>query len=111
LQRIKRKPLPTYPEQKEQHSEPVAGALPTPAHTPEPLPESVIGIDSGHDEGLEEESSISKMARMQERAMLLQRQNTELTEALAKIVGLELEDGDLKPEDVLRAFRQAKFSR
>ncbi|KAH6870278.1 hypothetical protein BKA58DRAFT_173846 [Alternaria rosae] len=111
LQRIKRKPLPTYSEQKEQHSEPVAGALPTPAHTPEPLPESVIGIDSGHDEGLEEESWISRMARMQERAMLLQRQNTELTEALAKIVGLELEDGDLKPEDVLRAFRQAKFSR
>jgi hypothetical protein len=111
LQRIKRKPLPEYYEQKEQHSDAVAGALPTPAHTPEPLPESNVEVDSGHDGGIEDESSISKIARMQERVMMLQRQNTELTEALAKIVGLELEDGDLRPEDVLKAFKRIKTSR
>jgi hypothetical protein len=111
LQRIKRKPLPRYYEQKEHHPDAVAGALPTPAHTPEPLPDSVVEVDSGHDQIVEEESSISKMARMQERAMLLQRQNAELTEALAKVVGLKLEDRELKPEDVLKAFRQVKLSR
>jgi hypothetical protein len=111
LQRIKRKPLPSYYEQKEQHPDAVAGALPTPAQTPEPLQDSLFELDSGHEEGIEEESSISKMALMQERVVLLQRQNTELTEALAKIVGLELEDGDLKSEDVLKAFRQVRFSR
>jgi hypothetical protein len=109
LQRIKRKPLPRFYEQKEQHSDVVA--LPTPAHTPEPLRDSNFEVESGHDEGIDDEGPISKMARMQERVMLLQRQNTELTEALAKIVGLELEDGDLRPEDVLKAFRQVKFSR
>ena len=108
MQRIKRKPLPSYYEQKEQYPDAVAGALPTPAHTPEPLQESSTELDSGHEECIEE-SSISKMARMQARVVLLQRQNTELTEALAKIVGLELEDGDLRSEDVLKAFRQARF--
>jgi hypothetical protein len=111
LQRTKRKPLPRYYEQKEHHPDTVVGALPTPAHTPEPLPDSIVEVDSGNDQVAEEESSISKMARMQERAMLLQRQNAELTAALAKTVGLELEDRDLKPEDVLKAFRQIKFSR
>jgi hypothetical protein len=111
LQRIKRKPLPTYHEQREQHPDAIAGALPTPAHTPEPLPDLIVEVDSSHDEVFEEESSISKMARMQERTMLLQRQNTELTEALAKIVGLELGDGDVKAEDVLKAFRQVQVLR
>jgi hypothetical protein len=48
---------------------------------------------------------------MQERVMMLQRQNTELAEALAKIVGLEFKDGDLRPEDVLKAFKRIKTSR
>ncbi|KAG9185863.1 hypothetical protein G6011_07194 [Alternaria panax] len=111
LQRIKRKPLPGYYEQKEQYCDRVAGALPTPAHTPEPLQESNVEVDDDHEEGIEDESSINKMARMQERVMRLQKQNTELTEALAKIVGLELEDRDLRPEDVLKAFRQVEFPR
>ena len=108
MQRVKRKPLPGYYEQKEQHSDVVVGALPTPAHTPEPLSESNIEIDSGHDGGIEDESIINKMARMQERVVILQRQNMELTEALAKIVGLELGDGDLRPENVLKALRQVE---
>jgi hypothetical protein len=45
---------------------------------------------------------------MQERVMLLQRQNMELTEALAKIVGLELGGDDLRPENVLKALRQVE---
>jgi hypothetical protein len=45
---------------------------------------------------------------MQERVVILQRQNMELTEALAKIVGLELGDGDLRPENVLKALRQVE---
>ncbi|KAF1835797.1 hypothetical protein BDW02DRAFT_629336 [Decorospora gaudefroyi] len=111
LQRIKRKPLPAYYEPKDQHANAVTGALPTPAHSPEPLNDSALELDGGHDEKMEQESSISKMAQMQERIVMLQRQNTELTEALAKIVGLELENGDLRAEDVLKAFRQVRFSR
>ncbi|KAF1943175.1 hypothetical protein EJ02DRAFT_453687 [Clathrospora elynae] len=108
LQRVKRKPLATYHE--EQHPDTVADALPTPAQTPEPLQDS--SFDSVHDdEAIRDESSISKMAQMHERVVLLQRQNIELTEALAKIVGLELDDGELRGEDVLTAFRQVKFSR
>lgn len=110
LQRIKRKPLPTYCNQKEQHTDTVAGALPTPAPTPEPLQESVP-VDSAHEVGTGEESAASKMARMQEQFVLLQRQNAELREALAKIVGLDLGDGDLNSEEVLKALRQVKFTR
>lgn len=58
-----------------------------------------------------EDSPSEKMARLQDRVILLQRQNTDLTAALAKIVGLELEDGDLEPEYVLQTFRRCRQSR
>lgn len=102
LQRIKRKPLPDYTAN-EQHQETSSGALPTPAHTPEPI---VRG--SSEDEGIEEDSPENKIGRMQDQMMYLQRQNTQLAEALATIVGLQLEDGDLKSEDVLQAFRKIR---
>jgi hypothetical protein len=76
LQRIKRKPVP--------------GSLPTPAHTPEP------------ESSVEDASSVS---RLQDRVVALQRQNTQLTEALAKIVGLDLGDGEVNSEDVLKVAR------
>jgi hypothetical protein len=58
-----------------------------------------------------EENSTEKMMRLQDRVMLLQRQNSALTAALAKVVGLEMEDGDLEPEFVLRTFRRCRSSR
>jgi hypothetical protein len=116
------------------------GALPTPRHTPEPdvggsyeehhsnrghdIPVPVpITISSGVNEHREmvgdsaveievlEENSTEKMMRLQDRVMLLQRQNSALTAALAKVVGLEMEDGDLEPEFVLRTFRRCRSSR
>lgn len=114
LQRIKRKPLPTC-IQVEQRHETIGAALPTPAQTPEPVNNASVtslhedeGID-GEDE-VEKDGLANKMLKLQSRVVLLQRQNTELTEALAKTVGLELEDGDLKSEDVLKAFRQIRYS-
>jgi hypothetical protein len=102
LQRIKRKPVPARTPSEQHLEDATAGALPTPAHTPEPAHE---------DEGIEEESPSDKMGRLQDKVVSLQRQNTQLAEALAKIVGLKLTDGDLKSEDVLKAFRQQKVLR
>lgn len=114
LQRIKRKPLPTC-MQLEQRPETTVVALHTPAQTPEPVNNASVtslhedeGIDG--DDDVAEDPLANKMNRLQSRVVVLQRQNTELTEALAKIVGLELEDGDLKSEDVLKAFRQIRYS-
>ncbi|KAH7398941.1 hypothetical protein DE146DRAFT_613071 [Phaeosphaeria sp. MPI-PUGE-AT-0046c] len=93
LQRIKRKPTPCSLDKNT-----TTAAPPTPAHTPHPSPEPIV----------EEESPANKMSLLEDRVILLQRQNTQLAEALAKIVGLELEDGDLKSEEVLEAFRRLK---
>ncbi|CAE7025539.1 hypothetical protein P3342_005608 [Pyrenophora teres f. teres] len=109
LQRIKRKPLPSYGE-KEQRVHVIGGALPTPTDTPEPLQSSALDIDSGHDEGIEEEKEVSELEQLQKKVVLLERQTKELKEALAYIVGLEL-DGDLETEKVLKAFKQVNFSR
>ncbi|KAJ4410538.1 hypothetical protein N0V91_002025 [Didymella pomorum] len=89
---------------------------------PDPVPSTVnstIGGNEHHemvgDSAVEievlEESSTEKMMRLQDRVMLLQRQNSALTAALAKVVGLEMEDGDLEPEFVLRTFRRCRGSR
>ncbi|KAF1851849.1 uncharacterized protein K460DRAFT_273815 [Cucurbitaria berberidis CBS 394.84] len=108
LQRIKRKPLPSS-TQAEQHPDTVGGALPTPAQTPEPAGDS--SMDGSHEENsVDKDSPSNKMTQLQSKMVLLQRQNTELTDALAKIVGLEFEGGDLKSEDVLKAFRQIRIS-
>ncbi|KAF2027507.1 hypothetical protein EK21DRAFT_71645 [Setomelanomma holmii] len=102
LQRIKRKPVPARtPSEHHQLEDATAGALPTPAHTPEP------NVNNAHeDEGIEEQNSADRMGQLQDRVVSLQRQNAQLAEALAKIVGLELKDGDLRSEDVLQAFRK-----
>ena len=110
LQRIKRKPLPSSYEQKEKYVDAIDGALLTPAHTPEPLQRSTLELDSGHDEGIDEDREANELVQLQEKVLLLQRQTKELSEALANIVGLEL-DGDVETEEVLKAFRQVQFSR
>ncbi|KAF2851038.1 hypothetical protein T440DRAFT_395624 [Plenodomus tracheiphilus IPT5] len=110
LQRVKRKPVPSQ-EQTEQHPDVVAGAPLTPAQTPEPVCESTVESAHEDDGCVEADSPDSKIVRIQERVVSLQRQNTELTEALAKIVGLELEEGELKSEDVLKAFNKIRFFR
>jgi hypothetical protein len=101
LQRIKRKPVPERTPS-EQHQDTAAHALLTPAHTPEPV------ILAGAED---EESPAIKMDRLQDRVVSLQRENLQLAEALAKIVGLELEDGDVKSDEILRAFRELRESR
>jgi hypothetical protein len=109
LKKLTRKEVPVAPpSQLQQHLDTVAGALLTPAQTPEP---HVVGfaVQSAHEDQSSEVAA--NVVRLKERAVLLQRQNTELTEALAKIVGLELENGDLEPEQVLKAFRQCRMSR
>jgi hypothetical protein len=98
LQRIKRKPVPSAPEQ-----DTTSGALPTPAHTPEPVATSTSG-----DEEEAEDGSTNQMGVLQDKVVTLQRQNTLLAEALAKIVGLELEDGEVKTEAVLEAFKRIR---
>lgn len=107
LQRIKRKPVPIRTTS-EQHQDTSTGASPSATLTPEPAVD--VHIDSAHgDSGIDEEVPADKVSLLQDRIVSLQRQNTQLTEALAKIVGLQLEDGDLKCEDVLKAFRQIRM--
>lgn len=47
---------------------------------------------------------------LQRRVISLQRQNTELADALAEIVGFEAEDGDLDATAVLKAYQERKDS-
>lgn len=123
LQRIKRKPVPCSLDKNT-----TVADLPTPAHTPQPSPEPIVEEDSlqgdtlrgntlveyahqadqSQEEILQEENPANKMGLLEDRVIQLQRQNTQLAEALAKIVGLELEDGDLKSDEVLEAFRRLK---
>ncbi|KAL6710763.1 hypothetical protein ACN47E_007820 [Coniothyrium glycines] len=111
LERIRRKPLPND-ENFEHVVNTESGDLPTPAQTPEPVIPSCTDDVAHLDEDIESNGSQAEaMARIRERAILLQRQNTELTEVLAKILGLELDDGDLRAEDVLKAFRQGRHSK
>jgi hypothetical protein len=99
LQRIKRKPVPSTSDQ-----DATSGALPTPAHTPEPVAAST----SGDEEDEADDGSSNQMGFLQDKVMTLQRQNTQLAEALAKIVGLELEDGEVKTEAILEAFKRIR---
>lgn len=114
LKQIRRKRVPSNisvsTTKHNRDSDTVPGALPTPRHTPEPGSDQIIG-DSAIEIEVLEESSAEKMTRLQERVMLLQRQNSSLTAALAKVVGLELEDGDFEPEYVLQTFRRCRHSR
>jgi hypothetical protein len=95
----------------QQHLDTIAGAtLDTPAQTPERR-STTDGSTACNTLDDREHEAEANVVRLKERAVQLQRQNTELTEALARIVGLELENGDLEPEQVLQAFRQCRMSR
>jgi hypothetical protein len=107
LQRIKRKPVPVRTPSGQGT---VTDAVLTPAQTPKPAAD--LHIDSAHgDSGIDEEVSADKFSMLQERVVSLQMQNTQLTGALAKIIGWEIKDGDLKSEDVLKASWQIIRSR
>jgi hypothetical protein len=54
------------------------------------------------------DATLTEAAMLKQRVVSLQRQNTALAEALAKIVGFQPEDGDLDSNAVLRAYRQIK---
>ncbi|KAF2629721.1 hypothetical protein BU25DRAFT_408989 [Macroventuria anomochaeta] len=114
LKKIRRKEVhPTIlmsTSTQQRNSDTGPGALPTPRQTPEPGSDEIVG-DSAVEIEVLEEGSADKMVRLQERVVLLQRQNSALTAALAKVVGLELEDGDLEPEYVLKSFRRCRHSR
>lgn len=119
LKRMRRKEVPSTMsvlasrQTQQRNSDTGPGALPTPRHTPEPGSDEHHGMigESAVEIEVLEESSAEKMVRLQDRVMLLQRQNSALTAALAKVVGLEMEDGDLEPEFVLRTFRRCRSSR
>jgi hypothetical protein len=107
LQRIKRRAVPMRTPLGQGT---VTGAVLTLAQTPEPAAD--LHIDRAHgDSGIDEEVLAEKVSKLEDRVVSLQRQNTQLTEALAKCIGLELEDEDLKSEDVLKAFKQRRLSR
>lgn len=114
LKKIRRKEVPSTisvsTTTQQRNSDTGPGALPTPRQTPEPSSYGAVG-DSLIEIEVLEEGSADKMVRLQERVMLLQRQNSALTAALAKVVGLELEGGDLEPEHVLKSFRRCRHSR
>lgn len=124
LRKIRRKEVPPSTsisissQQRQRDSDTGPGALPTPRHTPEP-PLSGLSIeehreligDSAVEIEVLEENSTEKMMRLQDRVMLLQRQNSALTSALAKVVGLEMEDGNLEPDYVLQTFKRCRQSR
>ena len=111
LQRIKQKPPPLY-EQGYQHPNSIAGAPLTPAQTPEPQSDSFSDhLQEGSSADGDDDSVASgprvKTTRLQKKVALLHRQNIELTEALAKIMGVRSGEDNLTAEDVLRMFRQA----
>jgi hypothetical protein len=58
----------------------------------------------------QEERPLSNMVRLQHNFVLLQRQNTELADALARMMGLEMEDGDLDADVVLKTYKRLRFS-
>lgn len=112
LQRIKRKPLPDHTVPEKHHL--MANALLTPAQTPEPVAELSDGLPaelpaSTHGRASPDKAaSPEKVEHLHDKVVELQKQNSQLTEALAKIVGLQLDDGDVKSEDVLEAFKKMK---
>ncbi|KAF2655476.1 hypothetical protein K491DRAFT_658120 [Lophiostoma macrostomum CBS 122681] len=88
------------------------------AHPPPALQRPGSLMESLDESDLEEseidkkqmDSAAYKMALLQEKVIFLQHQNAELADALAKIVGLEVKDGDaeMDAETVLEAYRQMR---
>ncbi len=59
------------------------------------------------DESLRNDSPVDKVTQLENRMILLEQQNNRLTDALAKVLGLSLQEGNLGTEEVLGVFRQA----
>ncbi|EMD69096.1 hypothetical protein COCSADRAFT_186093 [Bipolaris sorokiniana ND90Pr] len=76
-----------------------------PAYTTDAFHDAIM--HAYDDEGFEEEDSMRRTERLEERVMLLQRQNMRLMEALARIVGVVLEHDDLDCEMMMRASLRA----
>lgn len=77
------------------------------ACTTDAFHDAIMHAHHDDDEGFEEEDSVRRTERLEERVMLLQRQNMRLMEALAKIVGVVLEHDDLDCETMMRASLRA----
>jgi hypothetical protein len=67
-----------------------------------------VSVVESADEENEEAGLTFKIDILQKRVISLQRQNSELAETLARIMGYETEDGDLDAESVLTAYKQIK---
>ncbi|EOA90931.1 hypothetical protein ACJQWK_11638 [Exserohilum turcicum] len=98
LERERQKPLPSgYLTTQGTHFESFTGAIATPESLQDPPSSSAAGAaaaaametDSGHDEGFVDEDLALKMAKLQRKMGLLQRQNTQLRDALVRIAGLQ----------------------
>ncbi|KAF1993345.1 hypothetical protein P154DRAFT_568066 [Amniculicola lignicola CBS 123094] len=84
----------------------VARALPTPAQSP------MTSLQEFEEVEEEEETTAERMARIQRRSISMQRLLAKVTEELARVIGLESEDGeaDLNPQLVLQASRRIRVS-
>lgn len=62
---------------------------------------------------LTESGIVEQVAELEEKALTSEYMVKELTEALAKIMGIEVEEGEteLDPEAVLKAFKEARLHR
>ncbi|KAF2017276.1 hypothetical protein BU24DRAFT_490477 [Aaosphaeria arxii CBS 175.79] len=69
---------------------------------------SALNNSSVGESGAATGEAIQEANMLKQRVIVLQRQNTELAEALARIVGFEAEDGDLDAEAVLTACRRCR---
>ncbi|KAF2708278.1 hypothetical protein K504DRAFT_491958 [Pleomassaria siparia CBS 279.74] len=58
----------------------------------------------------QEDGEKAKMVSLQHNVVSLQRENRELAEALARMMGLELGNGDLEADVVLKMYRRLMFS-
>jgi hypothetical protein len=79
--------------------------------TPDKSPVQMRGSPMANVDERQEERPLLKIVRLQNRVILLQRQNTELAGALARMMGLEIEDGELEADVVLKTYNRLRFSR
>ena len=86
----------------------MASASVTPTLSPSRIHRSPIR--SGNQDEDEGQPS-TRMDHLQNRVALLQRQNTELAEALARMMGLEMEDGNLEADMVLTTYKHLRSAR
>lgn len=83
-------------------------ARPSPAVEPSSGTDGVARNSNEVSAPQDSDSLSSKVRNLEQKVNALQRQNTQLAEALARIVGFEREDGEVDVEGVLKVYRQMR---